>query len=479
MATAELRGLVISAMRDDGKVDAGEFSGIVKDYLGGDISDAAIDRAFGELSGSDLSTPLALQAAVGNAEDYDAEMDAAAGSDVDEAAVQDDVLDALSDDDQVSFAEFEAIYNKHGDGSMSPDELRDLYQNADSFDAASMTDALMEAFGSGPDAGLMQDLEMALADDGQITFAEFQALYDKYGDGSMSSAELRDAYKSGSSFSADAMASALAGAGVTAAGGSGTSAGGSGTTGGGTSGTNGGSTSANGSGATGGTSGGGGGTADKDADYFYPFAAGGIGMFLPADGVSTFDTFKQGVVDTIVNDGGDAAWVTDAVIRPSGAGLADKSDFDQIGQAAAGASAAASANGTGAPGGGTSANGSGATANGTGAPSDVTPNAGSTGSSTSISDLRVRNEIAYITDYFYRQRSRRRDDDIMDLPSFTIGLRDSVGYLGGDPTQVTEAVAQTYFGRLPPDPTFGQILEVGRDAAYELVGRPVPPGWVI
>ncbi|MCP1337571.1 hypothetical protein [Futiania mangrovi] len=274
MATAELRSDIISAMRNDGAVDAQEFADIVRGNFGDDISDAAIDQAFAEMSGSDLSTPLTIRGAAEQAVTYNGETSNAGGSDAGQA-----VQGALSD---------------------------------------------------------------AMEDDGQLTFAEFKAIYATHGDGTMSDADLRAAYKSGSSFSADAMAGALADVGVTGATGGGTSANGSGATGGGT--------SANGSGATGGTSGGGG-TADKDADYFYPFAAGGIAMFLPADGVSTFDTFKQGVVDTIVNDGGDAAWVTDAVIQPYFDGIADKSDFDQIVQAGAEASAAAYANGTGATGG--------------------------------------------------------------------------------------------------------------------------------
>ncbi|MCP1337573.1 hypothetical protein [Futiania mangrovi] len=206
MASAELRADIIAAMRNDGKVDLEEFTDIVKENSGDDISDEAIERAFNEMSSSDTSTPLAIRDAVGAAEEYDAEMeDEASGSDVDRAEVQDDVLDALSDDDQVSFAEFEAIYNKYGDGSMSSDELRDLYENADSFDAESMTDALMEAFGSGMNEELMDDVVDALADDDQVTFAEFQALVDKHGGTDMSDAELRDAYSDIDTFDAQSV----------------------------------------------------------------------------------------------------------------------------------------------------------------------------------------------------------------------------------------------------------------------------------
>ncbi|MCP1337572.1 hypothetical protein [Futiania mangrovi] len=220
MATAELRSDIISAMRNDGAVDAQEFADIVRGNFGDDISDAAIDQAFAEMSGSDLSTPLTIRGAAEQAVTYNGETSNAGGSDAGQA-----VQGALSD---------------------------------------------------------------AMEDDGQLTFAEFKAIYATHGDGTMSDADLRAAYKSGSSFSADAMAGALADVGVTGAGGGagstgssgangsgatggGTSANGSGATGGGTSangsGATGGGTSANGSGATGGTSGGttGGGTTGGDA----------------------------------------------------------------------------------------------------------------------------------------------------------------------------------------------------------------------
>lgn len=133
--------------------------------------------------------------------------DTPAGVAPDRASVMDDVLDHLSDDDQVSFAEFQALYGKHGDGSMSAEDLRDAYNGLDSFDAESVTDGLMQACGA--DCAFMDDLLDLLADDGQVTFAEFKALIAKHGGSDMSDAELRNLYRNANSFDAQSMRTAV------------------------------------------------------------------------------------------------------------------------------------------------------------------------------------------------------------------------------------------------------------------------------